>query len=366
MGRKPSRWTNLPKGMRARVRGKKIHYYFDLGGKPRKEVPLGSDYIAAIQKWAELSEASSKDLPQYTFVDLAHDYRIKALPKKAARTQVDNEKELAWLLRFFGDPPAPLDKIEPVHIRQYMDWRVDETRKIEEAANRERIAKGRPPTAIAPFPGHVRANREKALFSHMWNFARENGKTKLANPCAGIQGFKESGRDTVIEAEALAQVMSHAPLTLRFALRLAMLTGQRPADVLKMSEADISGGLLHVRQGKTAAKLRIEVEGELRILIDEIKAFKAQFTAYPMRLLVNEDGKAMTTSMLRTRFDAARDAAGVDKKTFQFRDFRATAATTVDDADGIKMAQALLGHTTESMTADYIRHRVGKKVKPVR
>jgi integrase len=27
-------------------------------------------------------------------------------------------------------------------------------------------------------------------------------------------------------------------------------------------------------------------------------------------------------------------------------------------------AQALLGHTTEAMTAKYIRHKVGKKVKP--
>jgi len=33
---------------------------------------------------------------------------------------------------------------------------------------------------------------------------------------------------------------------------------------------------------------------------------------------------------------------------------------------GTRGAQALLGHATESMTADYIRHKVGKKVKPPR
>lgn len=40
---------------------------------------------------------------------------------------------------------------------------------------------------------------------------------------------------------------------------------------------------------------------------------------------------------------------------------RATAATTLDDDGGIR-----LEHTTERMTAQYIRHKVGKKVKPVR
>lgn len=127
--------------MRARVRGKKVHYYLDTGGKPRKEIPLGSDYIAAIQKWAALTESMHHPLAQYTFVDLAREYRAKVLPTKAPRTQRDNEKELAWLLRFFGDPPAPLDGIEPIHIRQYMDWRVVETRKAAAEKNAERKRK---------------------------------------------------------------------------------------------------------------------------------------------------------------------------------------------------------------------------------
>ncbi|CAM3561712.1 MULTISPECIES: hypothetical protein [Delftia] len=65
--------------------------------------------------------------------------------------------------------------------------------------------------------------------------------------------------------------------------------------------------------------------------------------------------------MLRDRFDAARDAAGIPKAQFQPRGLRATAATTLDDDGGIR-----LEHTTERMTAQYIRHKVGKKVKPVR
>ena len=81
-----------------------------------------------------------------------------------------------------------------------------------------------------------------------------------------------------------------------------------------------------------------------------------------LSLLVNEKGERLTAAMLRNRYDA-RDAAGIDKALFQFRDLRAKAATETDDATGTRGAQALLGHTTESMTADYIRHKVGKKVR---
>ena len=94
----------------------------------------------------------------------------------------------------------------------------------------------------------------------------------------------------------MATVMKHAVRPLQFALRLAHLTGQRPGDVLRMSEADISGGLLRVQQGKTKAKLRIVIDGELEALLDEIAAYKtAQTPPSKIRvlaLLVNEKANA--------------------------------------------------------------------------
>ncbi len=51
MGRKPTVNLNLPKGMRSRKqRSGHIYYYYDLGGKPRKELPLGDDYPLAVKK----------------------------------------------------------------------------------------------------------------------------------------------------------------------------------------------------------------------------------------------------------------------------------------------------------------------------
>lgn len=136
MGRKPSRWMNLPKGMRARPRGKLIHYYLDTGAKPRREIPLGSDYVKAVAKWAELTAQPAP--VRGTFVEVWAKYKEMKLPSKAPRTQKDNLVEAEYLLRFFGDPPAPLDSIEPMHIRQYMRWRCGVAKKDLEAKNAER------------------------------------------------------------------------------------------------------------------------------------------------------------------------------------------------------------------------------------
>lgn len=366
MGRKPSRWTNLPRGMRARERGQKIHYYLDTGGTPRKEIPLGSDYMLAVKKWGELTASKKPEGSTITVAYVVGRYFAEVVPAKASETQRDNEQEKAWVLKFFNDPPAPLDSVEPQHIRQFMRWRASEAKKAAEARNATRIAKGH---AVDPVPanrGQVRANRAKTLFSHMWNYAREEGMTKLANPCTGVHKFKETGRDSAPDDDLVAKVMEHADLPLKFAMRLADIVGQRPSDVRSMSEAHIKDGLLHVTQGKTKMKLRIEAWGDLETLLAEIKEFKKSRSLHALALLVNEKGQPLTQNAMRYRFDKARKLAGIDKKAFQFRDFRAKVATATDEVAGTRAAQAVLGHTSEAMTAEYIRHKVGKKVRPIR
>lgn len=384
MGRKPTRWTNLPKGMRARPRGNLVHYYLDTGEKPRREIPLGSDYVEAVKKWATLTSKPAPATAAPTFLDALDGwgkcagYCKDVLPLKAPRTQQDNEEELAWLLQFFGNPPAPLDDIEPVHVTQYLRWRVKAAKAAAEERNAARREAGKPEQPIPPDYGHVRANREKALFSHVFNYAREEGLTRAPNPCAGISGFDEEGRDVAPDAELVGRVLAQADKPLEFAMRLADIVGQRPSDVRRCSETAITGpvpgGILHVRQGKTKAKLRIVIQGELAILITEIRAFKREIAqqrqaagkpvVHTMALLVNERGEALTEAMLRSRFDEARERAGVKKDLFQFRDFRAKVATETDEEQGTRAAQAMLGHTTEGMTVNYIRRIAGRKVEP--
>ncbi|KST72336.1 hypothetical protein WS76_28085 [Burkholderia humptydooensis] len=88
--------------------------------------------------------------------------------------------------------------------------------------------------------------------------------TKAANPCLGIKKYSESGRDVYVEDDLFRKVYDHADQPTRDAMDLAYLTGQRPQDTLLHDERDIRDNFLHIDQGKTGKKLRMEVTGELR------------------------------------------------------------------------------------------------------
>lgn len=276
-----------------------VYFTYDLGGKPRKEIYLGKDYGLAIMEYARLERdrtSAAAVAKVITFRYVAEKYLVEIVPTKGVNTQKDNLREMKNLLAFFDDPPGPLDNIEPIHIRQYLTWRKS-----------------------AP----VRANREKALFSAIWNYARNKGYTALANPCTGIKGNKETGQDNYVEDELFQRVYEKADVGLQDAMDLFYLTGQRIADTLKMDERDVRDGRLAVQQGKTKAKRRIEITGELKIVLDRIMARKDSHQFRSTRLIVLENGTPLTVAMRRRRFDLAREAAGVKKADFQMRDLRA-------------------------------------------
>lgn len=341
MGRRPQRPDAVPR-LRVRKKGKKVFYYYDHGGKPRREEPLGSDYGLAIIKWAQLErDGNEKPAAVVTFRYVADCYRKEVMPTKAPATQKDNKRELTQLIAFFDKPPCPLESIEPKHVRLYL-------------TKRGKTAK-------------VRANREKSLLSHIWNWARDQGYTSLANPCAGIKGFTETGRDIYVEDEMFHSVWDQGGQPLRDAMDLAYLTGQRVADTLKMDQRDVRDGHLQVAQGKTGVKRRIEVSGELAVLLDRIAARKASLVVRSTRLIIGETGQPLTYSMLQGAFYRAREAAGIQPKAFQFRDLRAKAGTDkADSAGDIRQAQQQLGHTTVTMTEAYVRQRKGAKVTPTK
>lgn len=350
MGRKPTRNLNLPPRMRARVRKRAsghevVYYFYDTGETPRREIPLGRDYATAVRRWAELDLSSTPACAAVKFEDAAKRFLREIVPLKAPKTQIEYRANVAKLLEFFNDPPAPLDSIKPIAVRQYLDWR-----------------------RTTP----VAADREVAILSTIWNHAREWGLTDLANPCVGVRRHNKPGRDTYVEDDVYRAVWSAADQPLRDALDLAYLTGQRPADVRGMSLTDVRDGCLHVRQGKTKRKLRIELGGELDLLLRRIDARrKAERRANPsivhaLNLVLDESGQPLTQEQLRYRFDKARAAAGVAKNAYQFRDLRAKAGTDKADGAGLFEAQKQLGHSSVTMTEHYVRSRRGQKVTPTR
>lgn len=325
-----------------------IGYYYsgrDENGK-RKEFPLGTDLNEAKRKWAQLE---CKPVPtDASLMRFVFDRYIKdILPMKAVATQRENNGSIRQLRTVFDN--APVDALTPQHIASYRDAR----------------------------SAKVRANREVTLLSHIYNMAREWGYTTNENPCRGIRKNKEKPRDFYADKAVWDAVYRHACVELQDAMDLNYLTGQRPADVLKMADPDINNNALLVRQGKTGRLLRImlaqgDVKSELANVIERIQARPGRKRG--SYLVSLPDGQQLQKWHLRLRFDAARKAAiEACKKEgqlvlaerialFQFRDIRAKSASEIIDAAD---ASALLGHTEQDIT-DRVYRRVGQSVKPTR
>lgn len=331
VGRRRTKHRNLPPHLHL----KRGRYYYG-----RNQEFLADNLADALPLWAEREAAKAGKRPR-TFRELAEQYQARVIPTKAPRTQKDNMREIANLVAVFG--PAPLEQIQPTYIRGYLDSRMAMPRKG---------AKPAPPKA-AP----VRANREIALFSDIWNWGRSSGMMNLSNPADGVDRHREFGRDRYVTDEELAAVWAVSCEPLRDALDLHYLTGQRPADVLRMRLTDVREGHLWVRQGKTRKPLRVVSEGPLAAVLERIQARTYKITSLAM--VRNEQGQPMTYDALFNRFEKARTAAGVN---FQLRDLRAKAATDLED---LALAQKLLGHTTRAMTEQYVKTRVGEKVRPL-
>ena len=339
MGRKPTVNSNLPPHMRKRVRKYGTYYYLDDGTK--KEIPLGSDYIVALQKYAELCVSTAAK--SGTFGDAIARYTLEELPKLAKNTQKIFRSDVKHIIECFND--APLDQLRPVHIRQFLDR-----------------YKHIPTTA----------NRCKRVISTIWNKARGWGYTDLANPCEGIEGHQVEKSTIYISDNLYSAVYKHANAPLRDAMDLSYLTGQRPADALGMTEFDIIDGVLIVTQEKTKKPLRITISGELKELIDRIHARKESFSIVTGSLLVNQQGRRLTHPMLRNYFDEARQAAIIEApdkekmiKAFKFKDLRAKAADDVSDSRTEQEASNLLGHDNVKTTQKHYLRR-GRIVSPTK
>lgn len=338
MGRRPQLPNAIPR-LRRRVKPSGVtHYYYDHGGKPRKETPLGSDYGLAVKKWAEFERAGTERAQDIiTFRYVADQYRAKAIPLKSGRTQKDNHAELTKLIEYFDDPPAPLNAIKPQDVFQYMNWRSAKTRAI----------------------------REKALLSHLWNWARNQGYTDLPNPCSGVRGERSPGRDVYVEDEQFDAIYKNAAQPVRDAMDLLYLTGQRPSDVLNATEHQIRDKCLHFKQSKTGTRVPMTISDRLEAVLERIRARKQTHKVYCTRLVVNMAGRPLSLQMLQRGFYEARTASGVTG--IQLRDLRAKAGTDkmVDSGD-VRQAQRQLGHSTISMTEHYLRNRRGDATTPTK
>lgn len=146
---------------------------------------------------------------------------------------------------------------------------------------------------------------------------------------------------------------------------LAYLTGQRIGDLLALQWSAITQDGIHFEpakvRGSTGAKVLIEWTPKLRAVVERIKAMKRRNLHY---VLTTQDGQPYTYSGASTAWKRAIARAGV--KDAHFHDLRAKALTDKDRHEGMGAARTMGGHSTETQTADYVRHRTAKRTSATR
>lgn len=327
---------NLLCRRRKRASGQVVEYFYYVMADG-KEKSLGTNKYEAVLEAAKLNFEFQKKGDVVLFIDVIQRYEVEILPTILASTQKNYRRLLRRLKMFFGDPPIPINRIESIHITQYLQWRKDT------------------PSS---------ANVEVVLFGTIWNYARGWGYTEKISPSQGIRRYAQSKRKVYAEDYLLDKIREFADQQMLDIIDVAYLTGQRPIDICNIHKCHIYDGILHITQRKTKAKVRFQLSGKLKEIIER------RLENTESWLFRNKWGRKLERKTLADQFALIRKQAiqtypelEEELKVIQIRDLRAKSATDIYLNRNIENAQNYLGHTTPQMTKRYIRK--DKLLKPV-
>lgn len=332
-----------------KMKSGRVHTYYAYDMRPdgRPDIPLGKDFVTAVQRWDELH---NKKPARVGLVQQAIEHwreqvligtRESPSPYTNAETRRDYTRHLKRIEAWCGQKPWA-DITLPA-LRQYLRQR----------------------------SGKTQANRELSVFQIIWNHARVEGFTDLPWPAAGMEksGWKntEAPREFEVTDEIFEAIYAQGDQLLRDAMDLASATSMRITDVrtIPLPPSDT----LHLKASKTGKKADFDVNLS-HVLPGLIKRRRANKKALHLKLLAAPTGREVSYRMLVDRFTAARAAAGEKAegelaeriKAMVLRDCRKYAA---DKAATPEEAQKLLQHGSMATTMAHYRTRADN-IKPVR
>ena len=147
---------------------------------------------------------------------------------------------------------------------------------------------------------------------------------------------------------------------------MAYLTGQRISDLLSMEWSMMKDKGILFKPSKvaksTGVMVLIEWTPKLRELVARLKVIKTKhITQY---VFTTQQGQKFAYSGASSAWKRGVKRSGVTGVTFH--DLKAKALTDVDEKRGIGQAQTMGGHSTQTQTADYIRHKKAKQTGATR
>ncbi len=207
------------------------------------------------------------------------------------------------------------------------------------------------------------ADNRLTILSGVFSYAKLKGRI-ARNPLLGFQRCYESDRSDLIWLEDdITTFMEEAPIELQRALILAIHTGQRYDDLLRLRWSDYDGSHIRLKQSKTDTRVTVKVTGALKRMLDATPKTcffilaRANGRPWPTakdnkRLAKEWDTRMKATPissynyLADTRKDADTDLKG---ERLHFNDLRGTAVTLLAEAGcTVPEIASITGHSFES------------------
>ena len=201
------------------------------------------EHPAHVAAWAEQEAMTPVDVGNINA--LIRDYLLSlTFERKAKSTQKEYKRMLTEIEKHFGK--MPLKALSSLKVKgEFLDYQ-------------EEIGRDRPREA------DNRLSVLSAVFSH----AKARGKIE-SNPLEGFERIYSADRSEIIWTEAdIEKFMTGAPVELQRVLILAIHTGQRYGDLIRLRWSDYDSGAISLIQSKGKVRVIVPCSSALRAMLD--------------------------------------------------------------------------------------------------
>ncbi len=295
----------------------KTFYYHRATGTPLPGKPGSAEFMAA---FAKADEIAPKDTG--TVAALIRTYLLSLkFEKKRASTQREYKRMAAALEDEFGT--MPIRALRSPKVRGVF------------LAYHEKIGRDRP----------READNRLSVLSAIFSYAASRGAI-AENPIKGFERIYDGDRADKIWLEGdISGFMKGAPLELQQALILALHTGQRYGDLVRLRWADYDGATIVLRQSKGGRTVAVTATAALKNMLDGMDR-RGPF------ILTRPDGRPWFTAKddkaLGKAWRVHATAAGIVDRNFN--DIRGTAVTLLAESGAtVPEIASITGHTMKSV-----------------
>lgn len=302
-----------------------VYFYAWRGGPKIEAAPDTPEFIAEFQR---LTAERNKPVSYAgTFQDLINGYqRSPMFTDLAPTTRAGYTRQIRKIEAEFGDLPIRALEIQAVR-GEFLDWRDGMTSRRE-------------------------ADYALTVLARILSWAKDRGRISanhLERPGRLYSGSRAESVWSDAEIDALLRVASPA---VALPVLIALHTGQRENDVLRLPWSAYDGQALHLRQTKTGRHVRIPISAEMRPILDAAPRVAITICATSRKATWTNDG-------FRASFSKAKAAAEIVGRTFH--DLRGTAVTRLALAGcTVPEISTITGHDLKNVETILSRHYLSR------